>query len=208
MNFCSACGGRVERKPTGCDGQIRYVCARCDSVHYDNPRVIVCCAVCLRDKVLMCRRAEEPGAGQWAVPAGYLEIGESLEQGAARETREETGLIVDPARLELCSVVNMTAIQQIAIMFRVILDSEPDLVPGPECSEVAFKSIYELSEPSFAWRATMGDGPERFHRELISGEFTIQLITIGAPDGSGFRSREYKVASIHETLLPLAQPQQ
>ena len=70
----------------------------------------------------MCRRAEEPAVGQWAVPTGYLEMGETLEEGAARETREETGVVVDPARLELCSVINMTSIRQVGIIFRIELE--------------------------------------------------------------------------------------
>jgi ADP-ribose pyrophosphatase YjhB (NUDIX family) len=149
----------------------------------------------------MCRRAQQPGLGQWIVPSGFLEVGESLEQGAARETREETGLIVDPERLDLCSVVNMTSIEQVAIMFRIELDAEPTLTPGPECLEVAFMSVQEIPADQFAWRSAMGDGPERFSRELRSREFTIQLITLASADGTGFRSREYTISSVNDTRL-------
>jgi len=55
------------------------------TVHYENPRLIVCCAAYWLDKILMCRRALEPGLGKWVVPSGFLEVGESLEQGAVRE---------------------------------------------------------------------------------------------------------------------------
>jgi len=151
----------------------------------------------MNDQVLMCRRAEEPGRGLWAIPSGFLEVGESLEEGAARETREETGLVLDPNRLDLCSVINMTSIEQVAIIFRVMLDSIPVLTPSPECLELAFKSAHEVPEDQFAWHSTMGDGPERFYGELRSGEFSIRLITLGAANGAGFRSREYKIDSIH-----------
>ena len=147
----------------------------------------------------MCRRALEPGRGLWAVPSGFLEVGESLEQGAVRETLEETGLVIDSERLDLCSVVNMTSIEQVAVMFRVMLDVMPILTPGPECLELAFMAAHEIPADQFAWRSTMGDGPERFYRELQTGTFTIQLISLGANDGAGFRSREYKIASIHDT---------
>jgi ADP-ribose pyrophosphatase YjhB (NUDIX family) len=200
MKYCGSCGAEFKQARTQ-QGHPRLACERCGAIYYQNPRIIVSCAVCIGDKVLMCRRAEEPGRGQWAVPSGFLEIGESLEDGAARETQEETGLILDPDRLELCSVVNMTAIEQVAIMFRVMLETMPELSPGPECLELAFMSAHEVPEDQFAWRSTMGDGPERFYRELRSGAFTIQLIRLGATDGAGFRSREYKIDSIHNTYL-------
>ena len=201
MKYCSSCGGILSRKQTEQDDRYRSVCGTCGAIHYENPRIIVCCAVCLRDKVLMCRRAQEPGLGQWVVPSGFLEVGESLEQGAARETREETGLIVDPERLDLCSVVNMTSIEQVAIMFRIELDALPTLTPGPECLEVAFMPAKEIPADQFAWRSAMGDGPERFSRELRSREFTIQLITFASADGTGFRSREYTITSVNDTRL-------
>lgn len=148
----------------------------------------------------MVRRAQPPAVGQWAIPTGYLEFGESLEHAAARETWEETGVVVAAEKLELCSVINMPAIRQVAIMFRIVLDVMPAPTPGVECLDAAFLAAHEIPRGEFAWRSTMGDGPERFYRELVSGKFTIQLITLGATDGSGFRSREYQVGTIHETL--------
>ena len=201
MKFCGSCGGDLARAQDGQDRRFRLACGRCGTVHYQNPRIIVCCAVCCGDKVLMCRRALEPGLGLWAVPSGYLEVGESLEQGAARETWEETGLLVDPGLLHLCSVVNMTSIEQVAVMFRLHLDAMPMLTPGPESLDVAFLAAHEIPASLFAWRETMGDGPERFYQELQTGNFTIQLISLGASDGTGFRSREYRIDSIHDTFL-------
>jgi ADP-ribose pyrophosphatase YjhB (NUDIX family) len=200
VRYCSSCGGRVSEQVI--EGFRRFVCERCAETHFTNPRIIVGCAVCWKDKVLMGRRALEPALGDWAVPAGYLEMGETLEEGAAREAREETGIVLSPDKLDLCSVINMTSIRQVAILFRIVLDSLPELHPGPECTEVAFLAHHEVPPSQFAWRQTMGDGPERFYRELVSQQFTIQLITLGATDGGGFRSREYAIASVHESLPP------
>src|SRR6266568_831793 len=201
MKYCSSCGREVTRKWIEQDRRDRYVCDGCGTVHYENPRIIVCCAVHWHDKVLRCRRAQEPGRGQWVVPSGFLEIGESLEQGAVREIWEETGLVIDPDRLDLCSVANMPAIGQVAIMFRVEVVAKPILTPGPECLELAFMSEDEIPVDQFAWRPIMGDGPARFLRELRSREFTIQLVSFGSADGTGFRSREYKIGSVHNTFL-------
>ena len=155
----------------------------------------------------MCRRAEAPGIGQWAVPSGFLEMGERLEAGAAREIEEETGVLIPAEKLELCSVINMTSISQVAILFRIVLDELPTLCPGPECQEVAFLAHHEVPEGKFAWRQTMADGPERFYQELKSQQFTIQLITLGNADGAGFSSREYVIATVHETLLEDREPE-
>jgi ADP-ribose pyrophosphatase YjhB (NUDIX family) len=204
VQYCSSCGGRVSELKI--EGFGRFICERCGETHYANPRIIVSCAVCWKDKVLMCRRAEEPAVGQWAVPAGYLEMGETLEEGAARETREETGVVIPPEKLELCSVINMASIRQVAIIFRIVLEFLPAIKPGPECLDVAFLAAHEVPQGEFAWRHTMGDGPERFYRELLSKQFTIQLITLGTAEGTGFRSREYAIASIHESPSEISSP--
>src|SRR5579859_1284507 len=115
MKYCSECGRSLAQRWIVAEQRERTVCESCGITHYENPKVIVCGIVCWRDKLLLCRRANEPGKNKWMVPGGFLECGETLESGAARETREETGVIVDPNDLALYSVVNMTAIQQILI---------------------------------------------------------------------------------------------
>lgn len=74
--------------PAG-DNRDRWVCDSCHTVHYQNPRVVVGCVPERDGRILLCRRAIEPRYGYWTVPAGFMELGESLEEGAARETREE-----------------------------------------------------------------------------------------------------------------------
>ena len=141
----------------------------------------------------MCRRAQEPGRGRWASPAGFLECGETLQQGAARETYEETGLRLDPDQLELSGVINITAIDQILVTFRIELEALPTLRPGAECLEVAFLSEHEVPAKDFAWRGLLGAAPARFFSELRSREFSINLITVGPSAGVGFSERDYKI---------------
>jgi ADP-ribose pyrophosphatase YjhB (NUDIX family) len=143
----------------------------------------------------MCRRAYEPGLGQWSPPSGFLECGESLEEGASRETFEETGLVIKPTDLELYAVVNMTAIEQVAISFRVELVSLPSLKTGLECLEVAFLSEEEISRKNLAWRESIGTTPRQLFGEIRSDRFSIQLISIGSGSGVGFKSRVYTIAS-------------
>ena len=89
MKYCPVCGAEVARKVPEGDNRERWVCPRCDTVHYSNPKVVVGCVAERDGKILLCKRAIEPRYGYWTVPAGFLELGESLAAGAARETREE-----------------------------------------------------------------------------------------------------------------------
>jgi len=142
----------------------------------------------------MCRRSQEPALGKWTVPSGYLECGETLEEGAARETFEETGVMVDPERLELHGVINMVEIHQVAVGFRVELAAEPVLRPGPECLEVAFFAEEDMPGDELAWRMYMGNSPQRWFNEIRSGDYSIRLGTL-APHHD-FKSREYRIKSV------------
>lgn len=90
MNYCSNCGSADLRSevPAG-DTRARTVCGNCGEIHYRNPKVVTGCLAVWEGKVLLCRRAIEPRAGYWNIPAGFLEIGETVEEGAVREVWEE-----------------------------------------------------------------------------------------------------------------------
>jgi NADH pyrophosphatase NudC (nudix superfamily) len=89
MNYCSNCGEKVtELIPQG-DDRLRHVCEACTTVHYQNPKIVAGCIPVWENRLLLCRRAIEPRHGLWTLPAGFMENGESTEQAAARETREE-----------------------------------------------------------------------------------------------------------------------
>ncbi|HET9446833.1 MAG TPA: NUDIX hydrolase, partial [Steroidobacteraceae bacterium] len=83
MKFCSVCGQPVESKVPEGDHLPRYVCTGCATIHYENPKIIAGCVIEVDGKILMCKRAIEPRHGFWTVPAGFMENGESVQQGAA-----------------------------------------------------------------------------------------------------------------------------
>ena len=89
MNYCSSCGQQVSLCMPENDTHERWVCASCGKIHYQNPLVVVGCVPEKDGKILLCKRAISPRYGYWTVPAGFLELGESTAQGAARETLEE-----------------------------------------------------------------------------------------------------------------------
>lgn len=155
------------RVPSG-DDRPRRVCDACGFVDYVNPKVVVGSVVVSRDKVLLCRRAIEPRASYWTLPAGFLEERETLEQGALREAREEAC-----AELELEGVLalySIPRISQVQVMFRASLKG--GFAPGPESREVALFAWEdipwaELAFPSVHWalhhfRAWQGGAPAPF----------------------------------------------
>ena len=99
MKYCSVCGSLVARKIPADDNRERWVCEECDTVHYQNPQIVVGCVAEQDDKILLCKRSIEPRYGYWTVPAGFMELGESLAGGAARETLEEACATIEIGHL-------------------------------------------------------------------------------------------------------------
>lgn len=133
MKFCSSCGARVARRVPPGDDLPRYVCDACDTIHYQNPKIVAGCIPEWGNQILMCRRAIEPRPGLWTLPAGFMENGETTEQAAARETLEESGAQVEIG--QLYSVFSIPRINQVYIMFRGRLHSK-DCRAGAETLEV------------------------------------------------------------------------
>lgn len=121
-----------KRVPEG-DNRLRLVCEDCGFIHYDNPRIVVGAVAEYEGSLLLGRRAIPPRLGFWNVPAGFLEIGESPEEGARREVLEETGAQIEI--LDLLGVYSVDRIGQVHLIYRASLDS-PRLEAGPESQEV------------------------------------------------------------------------
>jgi ADP-ribose pyrophosphatase YjhB (NUDIX family) len=105
------------------DTHERDVCTTCGFVNYQNPRIVVGSVVRHEGKVLLCRRAIEPRRGFWTVPAGYLELNESPEDGARREAREEA--LAQLKLGELLAVYSVPHLSQVQLIWRAeLIDSE------------------------------------------------------------------------------------
>ena len=150
MKFCSLCGSRVElRVPVG-DNAPRYVCTACETIHYENPKIIVGCVPEHDGKILLCKRAIEPRLGYWTLPAGFMENGETLQAGAARECQEEALASVEIG--SLLAVVNVVHAHQVHIMFRARL-AEPRFGAGHESLEVGLYRPQDIPWPDIAFRS-------------------------------------------------------
>lgn len=145
-------GPRERRVPPG-DDRERLICPDCGYVAYENPKMVVGSVATWGSRVLLCRRAIEPSRGFWTLPAGFLELGESPEEGALREAWEEAR-----ARLEiegLLAVYTIRRISQVQLFFRASL-STPEVAAGPESEEVALFDWGEvpwdeLAFPTVRW---------------------------------------------------------
>ncbi|MFN8758270.1 MAG: NUDIX hydrolase [Tagaea sp.] len=146
------------------DTRERLICGDCGFVHYDNPKIVVGAVAIWDERVLMCKRAIEPARGRWTIPAGYMELGETAEQGAAREALEEAC-----ARLEmgpLIGVYSIPRIGQVQLIYRARL-VDGAFAAGAESLDAALYAWDEIPWDEIAfptvrwaledWRATRGE---------------------------------------------------
>ncbi|MFO1070674.1 MAG: NUDIX hydrolase [Geminicoccaceae bacterium] len=133
MRFCPTCAGTLDLlRPEG-DDRDRHVCRDCGTIHYVNPKVVVGAVCTWGDRLLVCRRAIEPRAGFWTIPAGYMEMGETAEEGAIREAWEEARARI---RIDgLIATFSVPRISQVQLLYRATL-LDPAVAPGPESLEV------------------------------------------------------------------------
>ena len=132
MKYCSSCGDKVSLGIPEGDDRERFVCDGCGEIHYRNPNMVVGTVPRWEDRILLCRRAIEPGRGLWTLPAGYLEIGETVAAGARRETLEEAGARL--GELTPLALLDLPHFGQVYFMFTAEMES-PDFDPGVESLE-------------------------------------------------------------------------
>jgi len=163
IKHCRNCGTAVVyRVPDDGDTHERAVCPACDTIHYENPLNVVGTVPWLGDRVLLCKRNIEPRWGKWTLPAGFMELGETTAQGAARETDEEAG-----AKFEMESLITLLSVPRVGQVHMYwtakLLSDQFD--PGHETiearlfteeeipwDEIAFKTVYETLKVYFADR--------------------------------------------------------
>lgn len=141
MRFCSDCGAPNKRSCPEGDTHERDVCTDCGKIHYVNPKVVVGAVCTWEGKILLCKRAIEPRKGYWTVPAGFMETGESTEQGTVRETMEEANASIEIT--DLLAIYNIVRLSQVQIFYRANMIG-PDFAAGIETLELDLFSIDQI----------------------------------------------------------------
>lgn len=130
--FCPACGKPLEARLLEEDHRPRLVCPE-GHVTWRNPRVVVGALPVQAGRVFLARRAIEPGLGRWTYPGGFLEVGESAQEGARRETEEETELRIEVGRL--IGVYSRPHVGIVTVVFAAdVVGGRPE--PAAETTEV------------------------------------------------------------------------
>jgi ADP-ribose pyrophosphatase YjhB (NUDIX family) len=149
--FCMHCGcGLVSAVPAG-DRSSRLVCSSCGFVHYINPRPVAGTIPVRDGRVLLVRRSIEPRLGAWVFPGGFIDVGETVEEAAIRETHEEANLRV--ANLRLLGVYTRTEPGVIVIVYEA--DAISDASAGQETSEVAWFEAADIPWDELAFDSTV-----------------------------------------------------
>ncbi|MGL4234129.1 MAG: NUDIX hydrolase [Casimicrobium sp.] len=175
MKFCSECGSpNLTRCVPEGDHRVRYVCPDCGTVHYKNPLVVCGVVPVYGDKVLLCKRGIEPRHGKWTLPAGFMELEESVEEGAQRELFEEAVAKVELG--PLLTVLSVPRIGQVHMMYLGTL-TEPKFETTPESTEVQLYDESEIPWDEIAFR-TVATTLKHYFAQRKSGAFTVKCDTL------------------------------
>lgn len=164
----------------------RHVCAECGTIHYQNPKIVVGCIPEWENQLLLCKRAIEPRYGLWTLPAGFMENGETVQQGAARETLEEAKAKVEVG--SLYALFNLPHINQVYMLFRARLLA-PEFGPGAESLETQLMTESEIPWDEIAF-PVIHEALQFYFRDLATGQFPLRAGSIRRLDRPG---RRYEV---------------
>ena len=175
IKHCRNCGvAVVYRIPDDGDTKERAVCPSCATILYENPLSVVGTVAYWGEKILLCKRNIEPRFGKWTLPAGFLELGETTAQGAARETVEEAGAKIE---LEgLFSVISVARVGQVHLFYRARLLSDR-FDPGSETIEARLYAENEIPWDEIAFR-TVKETLELFFSDRRTGGFKVHDVDI------------------------------
>ncbi len=177
MKFCPNCAHALDHRVPDGDNRPRYVCPSCASIHYQNPRLVVGTIPVWEDRILLCKRAIEPRYGLWTLPAGFMELGESMAEGALRETTEEAGATVELG--DLFSAIDVIHAEQVHVFYRARMTSDR-LDPGPETLEAGLFLESEIPWDALAFK-TVIQTLRWFLADRAAGRYALHTDALRAP---------------------------
>jgi ADP-ribose pyrophosphatase YjhB (NUDIX family) len=175
IQHCKSCGNTVTyRLPDDGDTRERAVCNACHTIHYENPLNVVGTVPVWGNKVLLCKRNIEPRFGKWTLPAGFMELNETVAEGAARETVEEAGAQFEIQ--ELFTLMNVTRVGQVHFFYRAQLTSD-QFDPGHETQEARLFAEDEIPWDEIAFR-TVKETLQHYFADAKKGKFELHHVDI------------------------------
>src|SRR5262245_47202336 len=150
--FCPRCGGALERRVIKASEPERLVCVVCSFIFYLDPKIAVGTIIrAAGSRLVLVRRAIEPGYGKWVFPGGYVDRGETLTRAAIREAREECGLEV---RLDgLVNIYSYAGRAPVIVVYAATAIAG-SLCTDDECSESAEFESVKIPWSDLAFRST------------------------------------------------------
>lgn len=179
--YCIRCGSALALTMPPGETIQRLCCQSCNYIHYENPKILTTCMLYQGTRLLWMQRALEPDAGCWAIPGGFVELGENLQEAACREVAEETGVSLNPWELSLYGVGSLPLIGQIYITFRAAL-GEQSFGATAEALQVKLLAVEEVDWTVMAYPA-INFHVKRFYGELENNDFGVYLGEVDACKG-------------------------
>lgn len=167
--YCMQCGHEAQHSIPEGDTRPRLVCPSCHYIHYDNPKLVCGCLLVHDNKILLCRRAIEPQYGKWTLPAGFMELGESMQDGGNRESLEEAEAVGE--NLQLFAILEIPHIGQIHVMYLGKLANGAYGV-GTESLECALFSEHEIPWDELAFESVIRT-LKYYFSDRKTGEFPL-----------------------------------
>jgi ADP-ribose pyrophosphatase YjhB (NUDIX family) len=152
QQHCPKCAANLKAEIPAGDNRLRYVCSACGYISYENPKLVVGCVTEHEGRILLCKRAIEPRHGYWTVPAGFMELDETLAEGAARETLEEACANIELG--SMLAVVDVVHAGQVHVFFRAKL-IDGAYAAGDESLETELFSPAEIPWDEIAFPSGM-----------------------------------------------------
>ena len=152
LHYCSTCG-KINTF-SKMEGRKRFHCESCKIIHYQNPKPTATLICPKNNEILLVKRAFEPAKGTWSLPGGFLELGETLNQGASRELKEETNLNGEVVKLlGNCSYFNSIFGDILLLGLQMKINNWDDLQCGDDAAEARLFNINKCPKLAFECHA-------------------------------------------------------
>jgi len=154
VRFCPMCGGPLDMRIVAPDHKENKVCTKCGFVYFLGPKLVAGCIIANADRTLLLRRGLEPSLGKWTYPGGFVDLGETPEKCALRETLEEVGMTVRYPEL-LGIYADRNDPKPIIVVTYLVKPGTGTPIVTPEATEVRYFGIDEIPWDDLAFDTTV-----------------------------------------------------